>query len=86
MLSLLPGCEWPRFVRRRVSSPAWNESWFSLVAMTVKQQPLSAMLSPICTPSITGGTSMVSRIPGGSGWSSTTVTRASTRPVNMEGE
>src|SRR5262245_15205328 len=55
------------------------------MATTVKQQPLSAMLSPMASSPAIRGSIITIRTPGDSGTIAATSARLSTKPVNTRG-
>ena len=71
----LPGRSSPRLVRASVSGPAWKANVSPSTATTVRQQPLTQMLSPTAVSAAIRGSRTISRQPGGSGRSSATVTK-----------
>src|SRR5262245_44428173 len=77
-----PAWSSPRLVRRSVSGPAWKEQVRAVRPTTVRQQPLTATLSPTAS-SPAKGAARTSRQPSASASTRSTVPRASTSPVNM---
>src|SRR5271166_3251583 len=72
----------PRFVRSKVSGPAWTSNCSPSLATTVRQQPLTATLSPIASEPVKPGQASVNRCPAFSLTIPSTRPRTSTSPVN----
>ena len=66
-----------------VSGPAWTLNWSRWAATTVRQQPLTATLSPSASGSTRSGQTRANRRPDASSSAASTVPNASTNPVNM---
>ncbi len=82
-LTGLPVFRSPRLVRLSVSGPASKCMVSSSVSTTVKQHPLTEMLSATLVSSAIFGSRMTNRQPGGSSRSSATLPSASTIPENI---
>src|SRR5208337_4407692 len=81
-LTRFPGRFPPRFVRSKVSGPAWTSNCSPSLATTVRQQPLTATLSPISSKLVKPGQASVNRCPAFSLTTFSTRPRTSTSPVN----